>query len=1402
MSDTRAFWSSPVHLMRKLTTWTIWVLVLLALLVVLVVALLQIKPLRQTVLVLALAEINQGTTKITIGDLSGQWPRHLHITDLSLADESGSWLTLREADLTWSPMALLSGDISISQLTASGLTVTRAPADKETGKNTPEETGSPLTLPLLPFGLEIGSARVSDVILGRALVTPNATGQLARLDLDAAISLNRETLDLWLEINRTDNVTGKLLASVLSSPRSRTLVVKLDLKDGDAAHKGLVDELSGETFGPLELTANTSTQAGKVTGTLALIAGKALKLDATAEGFWERDLALKLDTRASGRLLDPTLADLGNGSDIHLSTDLVWSARDDLTLDNLAAMTGDLVANGHASFANISRNSRHTFQSTGTVSGLAKALDLRDETTLATAHWEITSLLDFSRSFSDNTSLIVTTDTGILTYDGDTAFDLSDIKGAATFETKDLARLNKLAGLTMTGGASVALTGIDTDDKGNISADASIETRDATFDDPSLDALAGNTKATARLVLATNGGFALSSLVATPASGDFALKGSIKILADDVLSGDLHFASSAIEKILTTGEATGAFKADADLTGTLDMPQGHLVATLTKGTLAGIRTDEAVIDATAQQGRSGPLTFRFKGEPGNAEINAVMHVPDDGGFEIDDIKSNIFGSRLSGYVLIDKASFITANLAGEHVTFAPLGIVAGVSITGNGSLLVKAEPVKGKQSLAFNLTSPRTDIEGMTLDNVTVGAKLTDLFGTANLDATLTAASGQLNLTHIEKVEISANGPFSKLALNADLSGQHEGSVAQAIALTIRSVLHATKTTSLDVNVLNLTLGKTGAALASPATLQLSNGVSSKALKFEMTGTSGTGLITGNMAITNAARMKFKFDAVPVDLAALVMPAGRMTGSLDGAFVLDTAQGTAKFGFWMKQVRLSPDLDNTQPPFDANLDGLWAKGRLDVNATAHGVSSRPFTLKASLPVTRIQGSAFPALAKQGSLSASLDWDGELATIGALADLSGQRVSGNANVAIRASGTINKPVINGSVIVTGGTYENFTTGTHLKDINARLTGHSSETLDFVLAATDGQAGRLAGQGTITLDPDMLQAISISTKLDNMRLVHRSEIDATLDGTLSLTGPVFPPTLERPATLSGALTTRAMHITIPDSLPADVPLVEVTEINGSSVAQGASIDGKTAPLPLLLDLTLATSKPARITGRGLDSLWNGNLAVGGRIDEPLIKGDLVSERGTLDFAGKTFTLTKGRVSFPGTYPIAPDFVVTLVFKRNDFTGNINVAGNDAKPKITLTSTPSLPEDEILSRILFDKGVGELSAMETLQLARALAELSGVSIGGTGGGIMDRVQETLSLDVFRIDSGASGATTVEAGKYIQEGIYVGLEQGALASDSAVKVEIEVTKQISVETNIGQNSSGDVGVNWKWDY
>jgi translocation and assembly module TamB len=146
--------------------------------------------------------------------------------------------------------------------------------------------------------------------------------------------------------------------------------------------------------------------------------------------------------------------------------------------------------------------------------------------------------------------------------------------------------------------------------------------------------------------------------------------------------------------------------------------------------------------------------------------------------------------------------------------------------------------------------------------------------------------------------------------------------------------------------------------------------------------------------------------------------------------------------------------------------------------------------------------------------------------------------------------------------------------------------------------------------------------------------------------------------------------------------------------------------------------------------------------------------------------------------------------------------NVDGPLTKPSISLTSSPALPQDEIVSRVLFDKSTSKLSAYEAAQLGLAIAELSGK---GGGGGIMDFARKTLGVDVLQVESvetEAGSKPVVGAGKYVTDDVYVGVKQGASPESSSVGVEVEVTPNIFLESDVRRSGQSDVGVKFKYDY
>ena len=109
----------------------------------------------------------------------------------------------------------------------------------------------------------------------------------------------------------------------------------------------------------------------------------------------------------------------------------------------------------------------------------------------------------------------------------------------------------------------------------------------------------------------------------------------------------------------------------------------------------------------------------------------------------------------------------------------------------------------------------------------------------------------------------------------------------------------------------------------------------------------------------------------------------------------------------------------------------------------------------------------------------------------------------------------------------------------------------------------------------------------------------------------------------------------------------------------------------------------------------------------------------------------------------------------FVASSTSGNViatlAIDGTAHDPKITLSSVPPLPQDEVLAQLLFGSGVGKLGALEVAQIAAGLATLT-----GAGGGIGDPLDKVprLGLDRLAVRNGANGNPALEAGRLRRRG------------------------------------------------
>jgi translocation and assembly module TamB len=90
------------------------------------------------------------------------------------------------------------------------------------------------------------------------------------------------------------------------------------------------------------------------------------------------------------------------------------------------------------------------------------------------------------------------------------------------------------------------------------------------------------------------------------------------------------------------------------------------------------------------------------------------------------------------------------------------------------------------------------------------------------------------------------------------------------------------------------------------------------------------------------------------------------------------------------------------------------------------------------------------------------------------------------------------------------------------------------------------------------------------------------------------------------------------------------------------------------------------------------------------------------------------------------------------------------------------------------------------------------------------MSRIRKALGLDQLSVNSSSSNAanassgstTSIQGGRYVAPGVYVGAQQGASDNSSRGVVEIEVLPHTKIEGSIGTDSNDRIGAKMEWDY
>ncbi|MES2710752.1 MAG: translocation/assembly module TamB domain-containing protein [Pseudomonadota bacterium] len=413
-----------------------------------------------------------------------------------------------------------------------------------------------------------------------------------------------------------------------------------------------------------------------------------------------------------------------------------------------------------------------------------------------------------------------------------------------------------------------------------------------------------------------------------------------------------------------------------------------------------------------------------------------------------------------------------------------------------------------------------------------------------------------------------------------------------------------------------------------------------------------------------------------------------------------------------------------------------------------------------------------------------------------------RAAGRATLDLLITGTPNAPVLAGGVDIAGGRYADAELGVQVNDITARLAAAGQRLVVERFAATTPGGGRLAAEGWVELlGPDIPAALTITAQ--RARPIRSELAEVLLNADLRVVGPLLAG-----GRLSGRVELLRTDIRIPEQLAANIPSIgRVREVGPrppgrpAPPPRGNAAPAAPAGAPLALDVTISAPRAIFVRGRGLESELAGDIVVRGDLAAPLPSGGFRLRRGSFDLGGRALNLTRGNVTFDaGTLSPSLDFLASARSRSHTIT--LAITGQPSAPQLTLSATPELPQDEALARLLFDRETSRLSPFEIASLTQALAQLAGVITEANTPAA--RIRALLGLD--RLSAGQNqqtGGATVEAGRYVAPGVYVGVRQGTGSGGPGVNVQVELTPRLRLEAETQSGEAGDrLGLSYSYEY
>lgn len=454
----------------------------------------------------------------------------------------------------------------------------------------------------------------------------------------------------------------------------------------------------------------------------------------------------------------------------------------------------------------------------------------------------------------------------------------------------------------------------------------------------------------------------------------------------------------------------------------------------------------------------------------------------------------------------------------------------------------------------------------------------------------------------------------------------------------------------------------------------------------------------------------------------------------------------------------------------ARLDGIADQQGIDLQAMLDLGEQDGIQLALNLQRSPGPASSWPA---RGWLSVNLDdlsrYDSMMPGL--------EELTGKLSSRLELSGSLDEPLTSGQLSL-----ENMETylpevGTRISAVSVDLKNQNQST-QLVASATVG-SGQVALNGEVAL----LQGKPVAdlhltgdglTLVDsqNLYLQASPDLSLTLDGNdINITGKLYVPLARiRPVDLGGAVRSS------PDAV--------VLNSEGGRKDRGQ--------FKVTTKVVLELGNRVKFDGYGLTANITGFLEyrdVPGKI--PTGRGELNVLDGKYKLYGMELDVERGQLLFAGGPLDTPGLSIRATRETDNVRVGVDVGGTLSDPTLTMFSSPSMPQSEIVAYLLTGKPMADLDSASGQK-----ASAAGDALALAGGSLLTgEIGSRVGLDEVALSSDAdTGNEELVLGKHLSPDLYVSYGIGLYEAINTLRIRYQLNDRLFLRSESGVAKSVDI--------